>query len=773
MKNDIELLAPGGDIESIKAAILAGANAVYCGLDKFNARSQAKNITLDSLPGILRLAHKHDCEVFLTLNIIIIEREVPAIIGLLNKLVNTTLDGVIIQDLGMFYLINKYFPSLKIHASTQMTTHNAGQIKFLSKLRATRVNLSRELTLPEVTALTLTAHEKNVLTEVFVHGSNCISFSGLCYMSSVTGGNSGNRGQCSQPCRDEYLTTPEGKNFPLNIKDNSAFLDISALADAQVDSVKIEGRIKKYHYVYTVVSTWRKQLDSFFAGKILEGENNDLRNVFNRDFSNSFLKGDISRDIFIDNSRDHSPIYRAKVKFGINAQSEIGDEKLSIVKKELSGIKEDIVVDVQERIGQFSIDKAPLIIKFSGAVGNPLSIWIETPEISFNIFSSSNLISVDVTNNKSSYLDETLLSKKFKSINDTEYFIDGLDLDDLQRGVFIPFKELSLIKNAIITELNNGKEIVSPVEFSNVDASKPECLSENSNNDISKIEKEITPSLSVLISSENDIYLCEKTDADIYFQLPNHFKDNLTAFVELFETNKNLIPWFPAVLIGINYRAAVEFLQKVQPERIVTNNSGIAYDAYELGIPWTAGPYMNLVNSYSLLCLKEEFNCVGAFISNEINKSQIKKIHKPDNFDLIYSISHPIVLMTTITCMFHQVSGCKKNIVDDKCIQRCEKSSSITNLKDVSYFINKDKGDYHTVYNETNFLNTDIVSDIKNTFSNFFVDLRDVTTNTNIDLSKLEIITHFERYINGNTDSINVLQQSIYPSTSTQYNRGI
>ncbi|VAW91929.1 Related to collagenase [hydrothermal vent metagenome] len=759
MKNDIELLAPGGDIESIKAAILAGANAVYCGLDKFNARSQAKNITINELPGILRLAHNHECEVFLTLNIIIIEREIPALIGLLNKLVNTTLDGIIIQDLGVFYLINKYFPSIKIHASTQMTTHNAGQIKFLSKLNATRVNLSRELTLPEVTALTTVAHACNILTEVFVHGSNCISFSGLCYMSSVTGGNSGNRGQCSQPCRDEYLTTSEGKNFPLNIKDNSAFSDIGVLADAQVDSVKIEGRIKKYHYVHTVVETWRKQLDSFFSKKILEGGNNNLRKVFNRDFSNSFLKGDVSRDVFIDNPRDHSPVYRAKVKFGFNAQSKIDDEKLSIVKKELSEIKEDIIANVQQRIEQLSIDKAPLIIKCSGAAGNPLSVWIKTPERSFNVFSISNLISVDITSSKSTYLDKALLSKRFKSINDTEYYIDSLDLDNLQHGVFIPFKELNIIKNKIITGLNNGKEVVAPVELKRINAS-------NDN-------KEITPSLSVLISSKEDIYLCDETDADVYFQLPNHFKDKLTTFIELFKNNKGLIPWFPAVLIGENYRAAVEFLQQVQPERIVTNNSGVAYAAYEQGIAWTAGPYMNLVNSYSLLCLKEEFNCVGAFISNEISKSQIKKIHKPDNFDLTYSISHPIVLMTTIACMFHQVSGCKKNIVDDKCIQRCEKSSSITNLKEVSYFIDKEKGGYHTVYNETNFLNTDIVSDIKNVFSNFFVDLRDIKTNTNIDMDKLALMKNFDRYISGNTDSINDLQKSIYPSTNTQYSRGI
>ena len=128
MKRKIELLAPGGEINSIKAAILGGANAIYCGLEKFNARNRAANISFDDLHGILRLAHKHNCEIFITLNIIIVENEIPALISLLNKLVNTGIDGVIIQDLGMFYLLSKYFKSLDIHASTQLTTHNAGQI---------------------------------------------------------------------------------------------------------------------------------------------------------------------------------------------------------------------------------------------------------------------------------------------------------------------------------------------------------------------------------------------------------------------------------------------------------------------------------------------------------------------------------------------------------------------------------------------------------------------------------------------------------------------
>ena len=238
MRRKIELLAPGGDVDSIKAAILAGADAVFCGLNKFNARNRAANISFNDLQGILRLAHKNNCEVFLTLNILILESEIPELISLLNKLVNTSINGVIVQDLGMFYLLSNYFSTLKIHASTQLTTHNTGQIKFLSQLNASRVNLSRELNIDEIKTLTAVGLQNDVLTEVFVHGSYCLSFSGICYMSSVHGGKSGNRGRCSQPCRERYLTTSAGKDFPLNLKDNSAYFDLKELYDAGVCLVK-------------------------------------------------------------------------------------------------------------------------------------------------------------------------------------------------------------------------------------------------------------------------------------------------------------------------------------------------------------------------------------------------------------------------------------------------------------------------------------------------------------------------------------------------------
>ncbi|MEJ1353879.1 MAG: peptidase U32 family protein [Candidatus Sedimenticola sp. (ex Thyasira tokunagai)] len=763
MKRDIELLAPGGDIDSIKAAILAGANAVYCGLDKFNARGRAKNITFENLPGILRLAHQNNCELFLTVNIIIVESELPALIKLLNKLVNTKLDGIIIQDLGLFYILNKYYPTLKIHASTQLTTHNEGQIKFLNRLNATRVNLSRELNLDEIRDLTATAHQHDLLVEVFVHGSNCVSFSGLCYMSSVHGGNSGNRGRCSQPCRDQYLTTSEGRDFPLNIKDNSAYSDLRGIADAKVDSIKIEGRIKKYHYVYTVVDTWRNQLNRFYEHDQISGDNSALRKVFNRDLSNSFLKGEVSRDTFIDNPRDNSAIHRAEKIGGATIYN------LTTAKRELYDIKTEIIDDVKERIDQLSIEKVPLSIYISGAYGSPMKVTIKTSDSTFELLSETLIERATVTNSdeiqdskskksRSQELTAELFRSRFKAINETEYFIDNVDLTDLQSDLFIPFKELTLIKNRILFELNGSIESVPPINL-------PRLGGQN--------EVEITPYLSALISSQDDLDLYEDSSAEIMFELPNCFNNGGNEFIDIFNSNSRLVPCFPSILIGREYQTALRILTQINPKYIVSNNSGIGYEAYRLGIPWVAGPYINIVNSFSLLSLKEYFGCTGSFISNELNKNQIKRIKKPDNFRLFYSIYHPIVLMTSKACFFHQVTGCEKNIVDNACIQRCEKSSFITNLKEASFFINKQKGYYHNIHNENNFLNTDITHDIPNMFDSLFLDLRDVKSNTKVTVDKQAIIKMFESHLNNELDSSKTIHQHIFPTTDTQYIKGI
>lgn len=752
MTREIELLAPGGDIDSIKAAILAGADAVYCGLEKYNARNRANNIVFGDLYGVLRLAHQYNCEVFLTLNIVILDAEIPNLIGLLNKLVNAGLDGVIVQDLGLLYLLSEHFKSLSIHVSTQMTTHNTGQIQFLNQFNINRVNLSRELNISEIANLTQFAHEQSVLTEVFVHGSYCISFSGICYMSSVLSGKSGNRGRCSQPCRERYETTEQGMDYPLNLKDNSAFYDLRILSDAGVDSIKIEGRIKEYEYVYTVVDTWRKQLQNFYKHNTTLADNSALHKVFNREFTNGFLKGEIDKHMFIDQPMSNSTKHLSDINQFENEQQK-QDAKLELYQEK------DINREwIKTQIDALDLSPMLLNIRVIAVLNQKLKLEVKTSDSTIEILSKYPL-----SDQGFQVLNRSILLKKMAPFKQPGFVVEDFDTTEVGENLYIPLSELSNMKRKLRFILNDEREAIPPVELPKL-KNRP---TENSE-----------AQLIILISSVKDAELRHSNQSKVYFQLPSNMSKQLEFYLELFTKHSQLLPWFPSILIGKDFDAAVQFLIQIRPKCIVTNNTGIANETYANHIDWIAGPQMNLTNSYALKALKETFNCTGAFISNELKKGQIKYIVKPDNFELNYSIYHPMVLMTTRQCLFHQVSGCEKHILDQTCIDSCEKQTTITNLKQERFLIEKSKGDYHNVYHSSHFLNLDIMDDFKNQFSNYLIDLRDIPNETQDQIEKLKIdkpnlIRLFESCILGTEDVKTKLEELLNPYYNTQYQKGI
>lgn len=747
MSRKIELLAPGGDVDAIKAAILAGANAIYCGLDIFNARNRAKNISFEDLKGILRLAHEFDCEVFLTINVVILEHEIKGVVKLLNQLVNTTIDGVIVQDLGVFYLIKKYFPTLNIHASTQLTTHNEAQIQFLAQAGATRVNLSREMNLVEIKALSKVAHDLDVLTEVFVHGAQCIAFSGQCYSSSVSVGNSGNRGRCSQACRDEYDITAAGNKYPLNLKDGSAYFDLPELVEAGVDSLKVEGRIKGAQYVHTVIEAWRDQINEFESkGKLLEDDSR-LYKVFNRDFTNSFLTGDLNKDMFIDNPRDNSFDHANKVN---NAISIV---QIQEVQQNLSAQKNEITANVAEKIKQVSIEKPLLAMSFSGVENEPLSISLEFENKTHTVQSVSQLRHAD-----ENAIDAAAIEKRFKSFKKSDYLLTEINVDELGAQLSIPFKELTTMKNEVAFILNGHVNVIAPVVLPNLENHPKES------NELA---------LSILISDLDDLYLADLTPADIYFKLPESLKKCDDHYINIFLNNPRLIPWFPAVMIGKDFEEAVRLLETVKPACIVSNNTGVALKAFELGIDWTAGPFLNTTNSYALLTMQDELNCSGAFMSNEINRLQLRNIKRPKGFKLLYSIYHPILMMTSRQCFFQQTVGCNKPSITDSCMLKCEKATTITNVKGFSFAVDKQKGGYPSIYNDEQFLNLNIVDDLAQLFDGFFVDLTNIGSGSKIALDKVQLLNHFKALLEGDIKAKEKLNEMVDVSTQAQYLQGL
>jgi len=775
MSSKIELLAPGGDIEAIKAAIIAGADAVYCGLDTFNARNRAANISFDQLVGIIRLAHQYDCQIFLTLNIIILEREFKSLAKLLSKLVNTRLDGVIVQDIGLLYILNKYFPTLDIHASTQLTTHNIGQIPFLKKLGASRVNLSREMNLREITAVTAVAQKHDVLTEVFVHGSLCVAFSGLCYSTSASVGNSGNRGRCSQACREEYETTPSGNNFPLNIKDNSAFFDLPELIDAGVHSFKVEGRIKGASYVHTVIDSFRKQIDGYIeTGELLE-DGERLYKVFNRDLTNAFLRGDLNQSMFIENPRDNSKYH------AIDQSNAISVVQIHEVEQSLSDEKTQINFTVNEKIKHLSIDKRPLTLTFTGDVGSPLTLTAITQD-----YATGKTITEEKTIVLQSYnvlvasdkncIDKDAIKKRFKSFNNSQFNLIELNLCGIPEGVNIPFKDLTALKNKLVSLLNNNQPIYPEVIL-------PKLIRHPKQMDNDETAAKVKAKLSILISDESDLDLIQVTDADIYFKLPDAYKRDCTKYIDFFNDNPRLIPWFPSVLIGKDFDVALNILEQVKPKLIVTNNTGIANRAFELDIKWIAGPFLNTTNSYVLLAMQETFNCAGAFISNEINHQQMKTIARPENFKLFYSIYHPILLMTSRQCFFQQSVGCEKPRIDNGCMLSCDKSTSITNLKGISFSIDKQKAGYPSIYNDDQFLNMEIINDLAPLYDGFMIDLTNIGAGDKASPDKAILIEQFEQLLKVDENTHNCLDKQLSiqttlnelvpESTNVQYHNGL
>ena len=253
-----ELLAPAGSLESFFAAIEKGADAVYAGLQEFSARARAKNFTLAQMERMLAYAHGQNRRIYITLNTLVKEKELPQLVDTLAALAGMRVDGVILQDFAVARLIRNHFPSIPLHASTQMTIHNTPGVKMLEELGFQRAVLARELAVDEIAAI---AASTPVEIECFVHGALCFSISGQCFFSSLLGGHSGNRGRCAQPCRRLYSHRgKEGHYF--STSDLSAIDLLPDLVKAGVKSLKIEGRMKSAEYVASVVEAYRTVLDA-------------------------------------------------------------------------------------------------------------------------------------------------------------------------------------------------------------------------------------------------------------------------------------------------------------------------------------------------------------------------------------------------------------------------------------------------------------------------------------------------------------------------------
>lgn len=291
----VELLAPAGNMDSLKAAVMAGCDAVYLGGVLFGARAFAGNFTNEEIVDAINYAHLYGVKVYVTINTIIYDSEVERFLDYVRFLHENNVDAVIIQDIGMFDLLRKKFPNLELHASTQMNIHNYDGALLAKKLGFKRVVMARETPIDVIKKI---KEEIDIEIEVFIHGALCVSYSGECLLSALVGKRSGNRGTCAQICRKKYDFYDDDKNklntnnYLLSTKDLCTLKYIDKLIEIGVDSLKIEGRMKRSPYVYLVTKTYRKVIDNYYnTGKLKIDENDiiELKKMFNRNFTKGFM----------------------------------------------------------------------------------------------------------------------------------------------------------------------------------------------------------------------------------------------------------------------------------------------------------------------------------------------------------------------------------------------------------------------------------------------------------------------------------------------------
>ncbi len=289
----LELLAPAGSVEALRAAVQNGANAVYLGCGAFNARQGAKNFTPQTMTEAVKYCHIRGVAVHLTLNTLVSDREMQEVVALIRHGARSGVDAFIVQDLGVVRLCKQIAPHVPIHGSTQMTVHSLTGVQQCADWGLSRVVLSRELSREEIRYI---CQNSPIEIEVFAHGALCMSYSGQCYLSAAIGGRSGNRGRCAQPCRQSYGYGRWQNQHPLSLKDNCLVHYLKDLESMGVVSVKLEGRMKRPEYVAAVTGVYRQAMDT---GNVTKKMMETLHTAFNRQgFTDGYYTGKTGQEMF-------------------------------------------------------------------------------------------------------------------------------------------------------------------------------------------------------------------------------------------------------------------------------------------------------------------------------------------------------------------------------------------------------------------------------------------------------------------------------------------
>ena len=725
---DVELLAPVGSFEALKAAVQNGANAVYLGGKDFGARASANNFDRDELKEAVKYAHIRGVQVFVTTNTLRKENEIEDFLEYAKFLYDIDVDAIILQDIGMARLIKRELPDFELHASTQMVAHSLEDVKYLESVGFDRVVLAREVTVEEIKYI---CDNCKADIEVFVHGALCVCYSGQCLMSSMIGNRSGNRGRCAQPCRQRYelidVYTGEVVNsngdYLLSPRDLNAIEEIDKVIDAGVHSLKIEGRMKRPEYVATVIDGYRKTIDEYLATNKLNVSDetiNDLYTIFNRKFTKGLLLGDVGKDMMNSQLPNNQGLYvgtvvdynkkakRLKIKLantlkkgdGIN----LGGGTIGRIIKngniETIGYKgETIELDFvgEARKGQivFKTSDSELMdivqatfTKDKEFVKNIIDAKITIKLGQKPILTLKDRHSNEATIEGDKIVEEAMkvaLSKEkvetqLRKLGNTPYELDLLEIE-LDDNVSLPISLLNQMRRDCIELLDKERVSIKNRKYKNkIVKYKPVLYNRNKQQEISVKVKNLEQLESALECGVDRIYYEDTNTIDKGMSLAMKY-------------NKKVIYSAPRIIRNKEYNhlakannAGVESVQ-------VGNYGSIDYfKDKKLNIDY----YLNAFNSETINYYKE----IGAdtlCISQELNINEIKETIKYTDINIESVVYGYTPLMITEYCpMGVIVRDCKK----DKRVAKCKESIyALRNSKGDEFRVSQDIFCRSTIYN--------------------------------------------------------------------------
>ena len=597
MEKHAEILAPAGGEAQLRAAVLCGADAVYLGLRGFNARAGAENFDENTLPQTVGWCHARGVRVYATLNTLVTDRELPQWLHSLDAVAAAGVDGVLVQDLGLAKIIRQRYPTLPLHASTQMTIHNLAGARLLEEMGFAQVVLARELSKEEIAAI---CAGTSLRCEVFVHGALCMSVSGQCYLSSVLGERSGNRGRCAQPCRLDFKS--HGRGYALSLKDLTLTDRLRELEALGVASFKIEGRLKRPEYVAAAVTACRQSL----AGEVPDLET--LRSVFSR---SGFTDG-------------YYTARRDLTMFGTRTREDAA--AAAAVQGKLSAL-------TRNEVGRLPVDMV-----LTMAPGEPATLAVT--DGTHRVEVAGEVPQTALTRPT----DEELAHRALEKCGGTPFYLQNLTCH-IGEGLMLPLSALNRLRAAALTALAEARSVVVPYPQAPAAAGEP----------AGRARPTGAPRLGCRLAAAAQLTPAIRRGAG-RLSLPLH---ELAERPELLETGaERWVAELPAFCAPQQEEAVMRTLRKLKEQGLTAalcGNLGSLLMAREAGLRIIGDYGLNIINSPAAQ-QAAALGCDEIILSFECERNAARNIHSPIPIGVIAYGRLPLMLLRN--CPGKTAAGC-------------------------------------------------------------------------------------------------------------------